>query len=489
MDIEKSMEEKFLVKGKLPKREQKPFSKFFREKGIELKKHEQKRDSASSLYPQEKVAERLGISIEQLHNKLYRKRKKKLTREWVIAICAAYGLDACETSTALSYCDMPTLDDESKREGFIVNYLNEHKFKPSSIDKFNSALIGAELSPLDISFRGRKNEKIWSKEKSTYEEYRQKEEYIYGCGYDNNHCNSLMLEYRPNMRCIIKSFVKNNNNQKYILEASSDGQYYIWTEGKDLPEILDEIEETSEFYSILIESSILAKKRIQKLNNILNDSKNYRGRYSANLKEDKIHVFYEEFNYICPERNEYLLMEYWNGKYILSVSSKSMFMEEYLSLDEYNSNYNAHEKSTRKIFDSLEKIDDFCNDELKFNMEIIDIKTERKNAYIRLKKLVKEKLNAIREGKIHILNNEYIFEIPYEVLTYYHVEKEFKCTYDKEFEEINYAADYADFIDNEGNEIRISLEEIFQAFDLGIPTIEDICRIKREKGSISSVLE
>lgn len=38
MDIENSMEEKFLVKGKLPKREQKPFSKFFREKGIELKK-------------------------------------------------------------------------------------------------------------------------------------------------------------------------------------------------------------------------------------------------------------------------------------------------------------------------------------------------------------------------------------------------------------------------------------------------------------------
>ena len=122
-------------------------------------------------------------------------------------------------------------------------------------------------------------------------------------------------------------------------------------------------------------------------------------------------------------------------------------------------------------------------------MEIIDIKTERKNAYIRLKKLVKEKLNAIREGKIHILNNEYIFEIPYEVLTYYHVEKEFKCTYDKEFEEINYAADFADFIDDEGNEIRISLEEILQAFDWGIPTIEDICRIKREKGSISFVIE
>ena len=37
-----------------------------------------------------------------------------------------------------------------------------------------------------------------------------------------------------------------------------------------------------------------------------------------------------------PERNEYYLMEYLNGKYVLSVAHDSMFMEEYLSKDKYS---------------------------------------------------------------------------------------------------------------------------------------------------------
>ena len=75
-----------LIDEQLYKKESPSLSAFFREKGVVLQ--ENIGEGFSTLYPQEKIAARLNISVDQLRQKLY--GKKPLTRDWLIAICAAY---------------------------------------------------------------------------------------------------------------------------------------------------------------------------------------------------------------------------------------------------------------------------------------------------------------------------------------------------------------------------------------------------------------
>ncbi len=136
-------------------------SAYLREKGTKLFKEGEE----AKLYPQEKIAEKLNISRDQLRKKIYNPRL--LTRDWLIAICAAYGLKESETSDALRICNFPTIDDNSPRERFFLDYLDEHQFESISVDTFNSALTAAKLPPLDISYRKKKSPFSLMGEKNT----------------------------------------------------------------------------------------------------------------------------------------------------------------------------------------------------------------------------------------------------------------------------------------------------------------------------------
>lgn len=283
-------------------------STFFREKSLLLQ--EELGEGYTSLYPQDKIASKLNISVDQLRQKLY--EKKPLTRDWLIAICAAYGLDDMETSDALSICNMPTLDDASPREDFIVNFLRDHRLQSVGVFEFNQALEAAELPPLDISFRKNKRKaRTETPVSSKYKEIRPCVVRTYAD--EGDPYNSLATQYLPNMRCVAAVILEDHNHIKYCLEAYSDGIYQIETETDALPTIIKELDPTHEFYAFFAGLSSLVRKEKQKLDDVLNDTKNYRNRFSANIKNDRLHIFYEEFNYSMPERNEYYLMEYVDG--------------------------------------------------------------------------------------------------------------------------------------------------------------------------------
>ena len=299
--------------------------------------------------------------------------------------------------------------------------------------------------------------------------------------------DSMTTIYLPSMRCVAVAFIENESGEKFLLEAYSDGKYLVQKDGEILPKVFKELSRENEFYRIFIELSRLAKKRKQELDNVIKDSKNYKGRFSANVKEDSIHVFYEEYNYSMPERNEYYLMEYLNGKYVLSVAHDSMFMEEYLSKDKYSLHYGEKSNTQRISFESLAHIDDFYKDrQLSFYPNLI---VARKKVYNRLKQLVEEKLNAIKSGEIHIQNFDSVWDIPGDVLTYYKVEEEFQCTRDNEYGEIDFWVEEAIFKGDNDKDVSVSFDDIKEAFGLGIESIEDICRIKQKYGSIRVVLE
>lgn len=457
-------------------------SAFFR------KKSEQLQDSigygGSTLYPQEKIAEKLNISVDQLRQKIY--QKKPLTRDWLIAICAAYGLDDYDTSEALSICNMPTLDDISNREEFIVGFLRSHKNKPASVNDFNTALEAAGLPVLDINYRkGKKGSNQENIKPLPYKEIRPRVVRTYGD--EGDPYDSLATQYLPDMRCVAAAFVEDKSNDQILLEAFSDGSFHISRKGNPLPTILTSPETTDPYYVILIELATLVRKEKQRLDDIVNDTKNYRSRFSANIKRDRIHVFYEEFNYSMPERNEYLMMEYIEGQYVLSIAHQSMFMQEYLSEDDYYLHYHSVTPIPRRSYSSIESIEQRFSETGKdhFYPELIQY---RKGAYKRLKKIVEEKLQSILRRELFIQHFDTIWDNPYDVLRYYNIEQNFECSYEPEYGEIYTEKESADFIQEDGTFVTLSFDEIKRAFEIGIVNISELCRIKRVYGSIDYIL-
>ena len=456
-------------------------SSFFREKSECLQ--EQIGEGFKTLYPQEKIASKLNISVDQLRQKLY--GKKPLTRDWLIAICAAYGLDDFDTSTALSICNMPTLDDVSNREAFIVHFLRTHKNKSMSVEDFNSALEAAGLQPLDISYRKSKVMKKPTAIKPPYIEYRPKVVRTYED--EGDPYNSMATQYYPGNRCVAAAFLEDKEHKKYLLEAYSDGTYSISTKEESLPSFFKELDPADPFYIFFSELAILVQKEKQRIDDICNDSKNYRSRISANIHNDRIHVFYEEFNYSMPERNEYLLMEYVDGHYALSIAYKSMFMQEYMSEEDYYRHYHTHDRIRRKTYTSVEEIEDHLG-KAGSSYFYPNLVRYRKNAFKRLQKKVAEKLEAIKRKEEFIRDSSSIWDNTYEVLRYYKLEEKYKCIYDPEYGEIISASDSADFTLEGGNIITLTISDLITAFDLGIDSIQDICRIKSKTGSLDSVL-
>ena len=112
----------------------------------------------------------------------------------------------------------------------------------------------------------------------------------------------------------------------------------------------------------------------------------------------------------------------------------------------------------------------------------------RKKAFERIKPSIDTLLSDIKAGNKYIQNLNAIYDYPEETLKYYDAEAAFRCTYNEEFGDIIGCSDAADFTSESGATISITLQDIFKAFEYGVPNINEICRIKEQYGSIESVL-
>ena len=458
-------------------------SEFFREKRKSLQ--DRLGEGLRSYYPMEKIAEGLNISKEMLQHKLY--KKKPLTRDWLIAICAAYGLNDKETDDALIICQMPRLDALIAREDFLIDYLRDINGYPKSIKEVNCALRDHGYSELDTNRHKEKNKANDSLPQKKGLSYTVARKVVRTYLDEGDQYNSLETAFDFRYRCVAAAFLEKDGNIKYILEAFSDGHLSVTDKDLPFPQFFKTVNETGEFRDYFSKLVDLVKQEQHKIEAQLNDSKNYQGRLSANLKNDAIHVFYEEFNYALPERNEYYLMEYIDGQLKLSVSKQSMFMNEYLSVDEYKKYYGTQFPNISEKYRSHEEIIEKINDTSpsSYHREIL---SKRRSAFVKLSKIVYDALDKIRNRTLFIRNFEMIWENPGDVCKFYGLEKEFDCTHDGEYGEIVLGKEEAKLTEENGHSIIISFQELKRAFELGFLNSEQICRVKMLKGSIEDVL-
>ncbi len=428
-------------------------------------------------FPLKTIADNLGISKEMLEGKIYRKPGKPLTRDWIIAISAAHGMNSFDTCEALLLCEYPQLDTDLPRDDCIIDYLEYNEGQANTLADINKVLTNMGYVPL-CTERKMNNEKHRSKLGSriirrTVKTYAQA-----GEQYD-----SLETAY-PSYYCYASGLVQDGEQDKYILEVSTTGWLAIYHNDDVLPRIYKNIDEIEQYKEEFIDLLSYANRTQRHANKQLLDTRNYKERLGANLLHDRIHIFYETYNYSSPVRNEYYMMELVDGQFILSVSHQSMFMQQYLSDEEYKQLYGTSSNINKTTYNSIDEIDALIKAMPHSYYE--DILQERKRAFVRMSSKISDTAQQIKYKTLFIRNLSYIYDNPGDICSYFHVEKEYDCSFDNEYGEIEVGKDCAE-IYNDGKHITITFSELERAFELGYVNWEQIIRVKMEKGSVEDI--
>ena len=426
------------------------------------------------------IAEMLDLSPSYL-KKLVGKQEL-ISRDTLIAICILMRTDIEDANKLLKHYQYSDLDDNDSRDALIRGCMERDAKNEVSVNQVSDLLFKHGFKRLQLNKRNGKDDSS----KTLNPNYIIHETNISSYTDIYDQYNSLSTKYAPTYECMGEMFIEDIKRDCYFVLIASTRERYQYMKYPDdtLPTTFKSLDATGDFKSLFIRlrGQLLEEKK--KLEAVLNDTKNYGKRISANYRDGSIVVFAETFNFLVPEWNEYYLMELKHGQCRLSVYEKSMFMKYYLSLDDYNKYYRSENDEPLETYCSLE--------EIKEKRGPMRIRAKyRRRAFCQLEEDVKDCLDQIRKGKLFIRNLNYIYE-PCEldnVCDYYHVLDDFECAYDDDLGAYRARKREAVLSYDGLGEVTISMEELQRAFELGYPTIQEICRIKEDKGSVEIILK
>lgn len=451
----------------------------------------QKREDYNDVYHEtlstRDLGDKVGMDYE-MFRKVLNLQKPTKKRDCILAICVVLRMMQGEFDETLDrYPHMQMINERDPRDNFIVAQAQCEV----TIPELNKLLENRGFDPLDIQDK-RDGHNSHSQKPDTPPRYKVKKMAVntpVSWDYYYDQYNSLSTTYDVfNCRSSGYMILADMKERKYIeLISSSDGRHSSMTKDDILPKSYKSLDETGDLKSYFAEldNSVLLEK--QRLLDVLNDTRNYRGRTSARLIGDAICVFTEEFNYSIPEMNEYYLLRRSSGKYRLGVYRKSAFMRLYMGDDEYEKYYGADLPEPSDTYDSLEMLDQLISSEDKHSEKAF-LYRMRKRAFERLQKNVDDLYEKIKTGKEYIRNLEYIFDNPLEVLPFYDLKDDFECTYDEEYPEITGSLPSKEYTLPDGKKVTVTVDDIERAFILGFDSIKQICDIKSRLGSVDAVL-
>lgn len=425
--------------------------------------------------------------------KILNAQKNTNKRDCIILICILLKMDDETANKVLAYYGMPQLNPYDDRDGELLDLIYECEELPTDqrfdIFEINNRLQMKKFPLLDMP---NSKKSLHNSQESVFEVLRKSAKTVAGEIHFGDQYNSLSTQYGfERYECRADMLLENRKNKRrYYLGASSVGKCWIEEFDVKKKEVLTykqykNVEESGEFKAYFFDLIRCAKKEQQYMDNILNDTRNYGERISAKLEGDSICVFFEEFNYQIPERNEYYLMEYKAGKCYLFVYDKSVFMKRYLSDEKYSTHYGRCNANVLEVYDSVEKIETLLESKKKFSDEASILQC-RKYAYLKMSEAVLKCLNALKTREVFIQNFEWAFVNENEVLRLYKSEKDFECIFDEEGT-ICRGVNTIEKVCASGTKVSISFDEVKRAFELGYSDIEQIFRIKLQKGSIEAV--
>lgn len=474
-----------------PKKPKTKFSEF-------LKK---KRNTAAEQERVEKIspnnlADRIGIGHEMFRKIIYQQKPTK-KRDCIIAICFALHMNSNDTSEALRlYRNMPGLDESNERDYLIITALDGNLLSPLPIDKINKLLESNNFDSLDIiDKRGSKNGSslVRGQKRLPYiildkrVEIRSEELYC-------NMYDSLATAYSSDRYyCYATMWLDDVHTQRrlrLVFDTNNSCFIEINTETNNSIKKYKSPNEAGIFKTYFEDLQNMAGKELQRMKNILNDSRNYNQRIGADIINDTIHIFLEEYNYDVPEFSEYYLFELLNGHFQLSVFKSSIFMSKYLGTTNYQKEYKETIPEPCETYHSIESLSaDINSKKMPFDKE--HILRLRLHAFKKMQAVIEKCLAELKGRKTFIYNIDAIFE-PYDsdyyICKFYHLENEFKLTQtDKAGGVWSALTNKAEVDCPSSGKVILTLKTLYRAYELGLKTTDDICRILKANGSLESV--
>ncbi len=410
------------------------------------------------------IADSIDVK-RQTFAKIVNREQPATKRDCIIAICFVLLVGSGETCDALYMNDFDRLHDDVPRDNFLSTLLDEQEDKVRSISLINQCLKERGYKELDV-IDDRKSRKSTVPEKPHEAEDRfvvkgirvecRLDEQVFGDQYD-----SLATEYDPG-RYVITSWLwlkEKGSGRDYQICAMPHGNYLLVDPRvQSISEsfhTFQSLEETGDFRKHFENAQTYARQELRQKAAVLNDSKNYQNRISASVIDDSLHIYTETFNYSIPECQEYLFLDYSDGKFRFSVSKQSRFMEHYLSPEEYKSNFGP--PKSEELFT--------CSSEEDFNRAIEEeydyakcaIMKWRLSAYHRMKNQITEFAKRLI-GDTFIVNPELIIEHDIDLHQYFHI-------YDE-------------------SQPWLEETDLQNGFTLGLKTLDQIQKFKEKNGSL-----
>ena len=430
------------------------------------------------------LAEKVGITYEQFR-KIINMNKPTKKRDCIIAICAALEMTSSDTNKALIlYQFMPTLNNINPRDNYLIGILNAQKKQHLSIDAINKRLLRNGYPELDIIDHRSYTTHSSKRQHSPYRLLEKKvrifsDDLIFGDQY-----NSLSAEYSPyRYRCLAEMWLDDEvNNITYHLSTDTNHNYYMQLHGSNFSKIksFKSPADSKDFKDFFLELEMMADQELKKMYNTLNDTKNYLSRSSAGIYNDSLHIYAETYNFTVPELSEYYLLEYKNGKTVFSVLHSSEFLRLYLQPKEYSKIYGNTPITLIEKYNSIEEIE---NQDSNVNKELISCRIKY---FKMLKEQVDNLMSDIQNQRKYIRHLDSIYEDHDKVCDYFGVAEEFECTIS---DDMMFAGrDSVTFKFDDCGTVNVTLEDLYKSFELGFNTINEICRVKKNLGSIEKIL-
>ncbi|MBO4495271.1 MAG: helix-turn-helix domain-containing protein [Clostridiales bacterium] len=442
------------------------------------------------------LAKQVGIDYE-MFRKILNQTKPTKKRDCIIAICVALKCGPGEVDEALyRYLHQPGLYTETDpRERFISDTISVHcKEQDLTVSELNQHLEKRGFKKLDILDKRKQNKKKQIKPLPYIVGNIMIKNPI-GADFYEVEDNSLSTQYNPD-RYLCRGIIQLTNKAskvETILMANSNGEmtsYHSEIDDADKWKNYSSIEETGDFQFFFPDLLSAINKERKRLLSILNDSRNYpeHKRVSAKVKDRTIYIFSESFNTCIPELNEYYVMTYINGEYQLLVYRKSAFMFYYLTNKQYSDAFDESSPRESELYNSLKELDDNIQ-ATQAKPNIHHLLQIRKKFFLKAKNDIDDLLIKLRSRKCFIQDPRYFIDCPEGVFKYYNLEESFHCKYDNDFDELEYHDNSANFTLANNTTVTITYQDLVRAYELGIESVDDICHIKLEFGSIDSVLQ
>lgn len=443
------------------------------------------KDGAGAVQGMRDLAARIGIDYESFRKMVNRRRPVK-ERDFVVGVAAVLGMSSLETIDAIKAYNpcMGTFDiDNNERDKFLVERLDWHPGE-NRIEVLDSMLQLNHFPPLEIP--GRKDKPV------EYPYKMLKKGVTSACDftYQTDPYDSLETEYQPQNYKVYAWMLLDAGNRGYRLTVD-DSAYSVeripalngeWLMNYKSPA------ESGEFMTCFEQLQDMKDREIRRLCGYLFDTRNYaggdyQGRYSAEFRNGGLHVYYEKYNYTIPELNEYYMMEYIDGTFRLSVSNGSRFMFLKAGDEDCRNFFGKKDPRVTESYTSEEEIEAAFLD--KKSQRDPDYVRLRRGAYRTMRKKVEDIVRDLRDRKQFIRHLNYIWDDEDRVCQYYEVEKEYGC-WEDECEMIA-EKDSAEFTNDEGKVVTVTLAELKRAFELGYHDLHEILEAKNRRGSVDNI--